>query len=219
MSIILGDCHGCLKTVLALLEKCPKEQVYSVGDLIDRGNDSDGVVKLAIEQDWQVVRGNHEQMAIDASRDSEAMAHWLTQGGNRTMANFNFDRETYLKHVMWFRKLPKYIVPDESEGLFNGRRLFISHAGLAEEAATVEEAVKMAIESESIFWNRPTVNYIVDYKEIFQVFGHTVQKNEPKITAHYACIDGGCVFEDIPYGNLFALQWPSMQVYSQRYIG
>lgn len=49
---IIGDVHGCYKSLLALIEQFPNKQnskIVFVGDLVDRGNDSYNVVKFIIE--------------------------------------------------------------------------------------------------------------------------------------------------------------------------
>ena len=46
---IIGDVHGCYKSLLALIEQFPNKQnskIVFVGDLVDRGNDSYNVVKF-----------------------------------------------------------------------------------------------------------------------------------------------------------------------------
>ncbi|MBO6622795.1 MAG: serine/threonine protein phosphatase [Balneola sp.] len=71
--IIIGDIHGCLATFEALLNKMNfsnSDTLYLVGDYIDRGPSSKGVIDKIItlkEDGHQIValRGNHEQMLID----------------------------------------------------------------------------------------------------------------------------------------------------------
>lgn len=66
---IVGDIHGCLDELIALLAHArfnPKrDRVFSVGDLIDRGPRSADALEL-LEKPWFfAVRGNHEQMLLD----------------------------------------------------------------------------------------------------------------------------------------------------------
>ena len=56
--LCVGDIHGCLSTLKALIAKAgPVSQIISVGDLIDRGPDSFGVIKYCIENNIQVCLG------------------------------------------------------------------------------------------------------------------------------------------------------------------
>lgn len=71
-AIFLGDVHGCLEELdelLALLELRPEDRLFFVGDLVDRGPDSVGVVRrarelLARHPGSAVVCGNHEEKAL-----------------------------------------------------------------------------------------------------------------------------------------------------------
>ena len=63
-TVIIGDIHGCIdefKELLTLVDyKSPYVRVILLGDLIDRGNDSVGVVGLARELNLECVMGNHD---------------------------------------------------------------------------------------------------------------------------------------------------------------
>ena len=57
-TLVIGDIHGCLSTLKALIAKAgPVDSIISVGDLIDRGEDSFGVIKYCIENNIQVCLG------------------------------------------------------------------------------------------------------------------------------------------------------------------
>ncbi|WP_438875484.1 metallophosphoesterase, partial [Bacillus cereus group sp. BC58] len=58
-----------------------QDLLVSVGDLIDRGPDSLGCLALLRESWMMAVRGNHEQMALDA-RASLQSTLWLMNGGD-----------------------------------------------------------------------------------------------------------------------------------------
>jgi len=62
--ILVGDVHGCLAELKLLMEKLaykPHEDVcIGVGDLVDRGEDSPGVVKYCIQKGIDAIQGNHE---------------------------------------------------------------------------------------------------------------------------------------------------------------
>ena len=68
--IIIGDVHGCYKTLIALIEKLPKDRnITFVGDLIDRGPGSKDVVEFVRKNNYRCVRGNHEDMAKNTPMD------------------------------------------------------------------------------------------------------------------------------------------------------
>lgn len=64
-TLVVGDVHGCREELEALLRaagfKAGKDRLVFCGDLIDRGPDPHGVVKLARELEADMVLGNHEE--------------------------------------------------------------------------------------------------------------------------------------------------------------
>ena len=85
----LGDLHGETGKLAAALEAVAfdpaRDRVIAVGDLIDRGPDSANALALVAEPWFFTVRGNHEQMMIDAlaaGPQSPAFAHWMRNGGS-----------------------------------------------------------------------------------------------------------------------------------------
>lgn len=70
-AFVIGDIHGCLSHLQKLLKRWnpDKERLIFLGDLIDRGEDSYGVVKLAMklrnEYGAVVLGGNHEKMFLE----------------------------------------------------------------------------------------------------------------------------------------------------------
>ena len=101
----VGDVHGCADRLEALHQQIerdaagsPVEQglVVHLGDYIDRGPDSAKVVRRLLEltslAGMAVVslRGNHEQMMLDALRDDGRNAkQWLRNGGDATLASWD----------------------------------------------------------------------------------------------------------------------------------
>ncbi|WP_130835220.1 metallophosphoesterase [[Erwinia] mediterraneensis] len=81
---IVGDLHGCRSQLDALMQRhnFDKQQdlLVAVGDLIDRGPDSPGCLQLLEEPWFRSVRGNHEEMALDALAGQESML-WAMNGG------------------------------------------------------------------------------------------------------------------------------------------
>ena len=66
--IIIGDIHGCIDELNELISKInlqPFDSIYFIGDLIDRGPDSEAVVKkcysLSLNYNVKLILGNHEE--------------------------------------------------------------------------------------------------------------------------------------------------------------
>lgn len=83
----VGDVHGCKAKLLKQLEEIEfdREQdlLIGVGDLIDRGPDSVGMLGMLDEPWFRTVRGNHEDLASAACEQihEDAVALWLHNGG------------------------------------------------------------------------------------------------------------------------------------------
>jgi diadenosine tetraphosphatase ApaH/serine/threonine PP2A family protein phosphatase len=73
--IIIGDIHGCLselERLLKLVQAGPDDVVVSVGDLVAKGPDSEGVIALARERKMLSVRGNHDEAVLRYRRATSA---------------------------------------------------------------------------------------------------------------------------------------------------
>lgn len=93
--IAIGDVHGCanaLKTLLELIRPTNRDEIVFLGDLIDDGPDSRGVLEQVVRRaDTCCVvplRGNHEEMLLAARDSREALLRWLHFGGARTLDSY-----------------------------------------------------------------------------------------------------------------------------------
>ena len=119
----IGDIHGCNRTFQALLDQLPLQPgdaLILLGDLIDRGPDSKGV----IDRVWQLqaaghsvtcLRGNHEQLLLNARLDDEKLELWLFNGGRQTLESFGVERiqEIPRVYLAFMRSMPYWY---ETEG-------------------------------------------------------------------------------------------------------
>lgn len=97
-TIAIGDIHGCrvaLETLLAALELTAEDTVVMLGDAIDRGTDSRGVLDrlLALRDSCRLVPilGNHEQMLLEAVDGKIPLQDWLMYGGAETLDSYGKD--------------------------------------------------------------------------------------------------------------------------------
>jgi serine/threonine protein phosphatase 1 len=100
--LAIGDIHGCdvaFKTLLAMIQPRPADTIVTLGDYVDRGPDSRGVVDmlLTLEKDCHLIPllGNHEQMMLEAADQPETMSGWLMFGGLETLASYGLARDAY----------------------------------------------------------------------------------------------------------------------------
>jgi serine/threonine protein phosphatase 1 len=125
--IIVGDVHGHYDGLMLLLDSIAPgadDQIYFLGDLIDRGPKSAQVVDFVREHNYGCVLGNHEQMALESFPDGEifapALQAWLQSGGRSTLSSYA-DPVQIMDHLDWFQTLPRYIDLGD---------LWLVHAGL-----------------------------------------------------------------------------------------
>jgi serine/threonine protein phosphatase 1 len=94
-TLAVGDIHGCsaaLDALLAVVQPTPADLLVFLGDYVDRGPDSRGVIDrlIALKQTHRVVclRGNHELMMVEARRNPSELRNWLSVGGVQTMNSY-----------------------------------------------------------------------------------------------------------------------------------
>ncbi|CAI7677364.1 unnamed protein product [Penicillium pancosmium] len=98
--VIIGDIHGMRKSLSSLLDKVNFSQqngdhLILVGDLINKGPDSAGVVDLAIKLGASAVRGNHENAVLHAAGQISAKGDYLVQAGVlRSASTVRGDRDS-----------------------------------------------------------------------------------------------------------------------------
>ena len=96
--IAIGDIHGCRIALDRLLEVIQPDQddvVVTLGDYIDRGLDSRGVIDRLIELSRQTrligILGNHEEMMLNVIRGGVPYYDWVRFGGVETLESYGFD--------------------------------------------------------------------------------------------------------------------------------
>src|SRR5262245_35367042 len=108
-TIAIGDIHGCstaFDTLLALVRPEANDRVILLGDLIDRGPNTRGVIEmvLALREQTQltVLRGNHEEMLQRAQDGPLELSLWLSVGGKETLISYQWNGSND-----WHRLIPQ----------------------------------------------------------------------------------------------------------------
>ena len=107
---VIGDIHGCLGELTCLMENLPltpADRVVFLGDYIDRGPDSKGVVSYLlgaaknIDSEFIFLKGNHEDMLLSyLGFDGSHGDVFLVNGGNATLASYGVHpRQLSREHV------------------------------------------------------------------------------------------------------------------------
>ncbi len=99
-TIAIGDVHGCSAALVALLDAIgprPEDVIVTLGDYVNRGPDSRGVLDRLIALEGQCtlvpILGNHDEMLLgllDRVRagHSPSLHAWLKMGGDATLASY-----------------------------------------------------------------------------------------------------------------------------------
>ena len=209
MTWVIGDVHGEKELFLKLLDRIAMEnagkedEIYSVGDIIDRGNNSLDCIDICIDKGIKVVKGNHEDMCLDfyfmENRYSEGI--WYTNGGDKTNNEFyyiiklaNKENKEELqakidKYISWMRSLPYYYLLEN--------KYLICHGGIKGNLK-----LNCTGDAPDILWRRKDIRS----NDYFQIVGHS-PREKPLITSDYANIDTGSFYS----GNLTAIHLPSLK--------
>jgi serine/threonine protein phosphatase 1 len=116
--IAIGDIHGCrtaLETLLEAIRPDREDILVTLGDYVDRGPDSRGVVDALIDlgKRTQLVGllGNHEEMMLEVVREGHPHHNWLRYGGVETLESYGFDGDLDFlppEHDRFFDSLGDY---------------------------------------------------------------------------------------------------------------
>lgn len=172
--IFIGDVHGHydgLMQLLAAIAPTENDQVYFVGDLIDRGPASSQVVEYVRQHADGCVMGNHEQLLLSAfvggQVNGTALQAWLHSGGQSTLASYdNIDLLT--EHLTWLRKLPAYIDLGD---------VWLVHAGIDPQVPIAEQTFNEFCWVRDDFHNHPTPCFA----DKLVVTGHTITFTFPDV--------------------------------------
>ncbi|MEU4420677.1 polynucleotide kinase-phosphatase [Actinoplanes sp. NPDC024001] len=227
---IVGDVHGCraeLETLLGNLgwellrdeQGRPVDAVHPegrkavfVGDLVDRGPDSPGVLRLVMGMvkagHALCVPGNHEQKL---ARKLNGRNVQLTHGLPETLEQLATTSEEFVQEVRAFIDgLVSHYVLDDG-------KLVVAHAGLKEayhgraSGRVRSFALYGETTGETDEYGLPVrYPWANDYRgSAAVVYGH-VPTPTPEWINNTICLDTGCVFG----GSLTALRWPSRELVS-----
>lgn len=148
---VIGDIHGRLDLYAALIDAIEKDDaargpaetcVVLLGDLVDRGPDSAGVI--ARTRKWQktrkvrVLAGNHEEMFLQAFDKAEVLRHFLKHGGRETILSYGISKKSFNALTLdeLFAKLPQIVPQKDREYLENFEEMIVAgdylfvHAGI-----------------------------------------------------------------------------------------
>ncbi len=186
---IVGDIHGRLDLFEAMIDSIELDDaragkadstVILLGDLVDRGPDSAGVLRRARE--WQAKRqvrillGNHEDMFLESLKDCEVLQHFLKYGGRETILSFGVSQDQLdqmsIDHL--FALLPELVPHDLLEFMSSFEEMIVAgdyvfvHAGI-EPLTPLNEQMRS-----DMLWIRDRFLRYEGALEKIVVHGHTI---------------------------------------------
>jgi serine/threonine protein phosphatase 1 len=181
----IGDIHGradlldaLIGEITADIGKLSDAQLIFLGDYVDRGEDSRGVIDRLIElrkskSETVFLKGNHEASMLDFLEEPEDLPHWLDWGGLETLESYGVD--TALPNELLARELRKNM-PDEHLKFLRsltlnhreGDYLFV-HAGIRPGASLEEQTEEDMLWIRSRFHNASSA----ERPDFVVVHGHT----------------------------------------------
>ncbi len=213
----LTDIHGCAQTLKALITEQLKltadDELYILGDLVNKGPDSKGVIDFIIHlqnQDYKVfcLRGNHDQMLLKAAKKGEKAVSLTSTEKKLTLESFGISDFEHLptKYVKFIDSLPYYLeLPD----------YFLVHAGFDFNQKNIfkDKDAMLNIRNYKVNWSK------IDNKRLLHGHTPTPLHGIIKAIAHTDAkvnLDAGCVYyRNAAYGNLLALDLDSQEIFIQ----
>ena len=217
---IIGDIHGCIDELTELYGKLRADgisEVYHLGDLVDRGPDSVGVIRFCRDNQIFGIMGNHESSLLNVNDQIAKPDFDPRKLSVAKLEPITIAQRLAAEDIDYIRALPKLHVIDE----FN---LVLVHAGLyptrplyLQDRTVLYMQMIHPDRSGDIRWTSKQGQYTNEesralgyapWQELYDgaervIHGHTVY-GEPNIQGLTTGIDTGCVFG----GSLTALIIP-----------
>jgi serine/threonine protein phosphatase 1 len=193
-TIAIGDVHGCPAALRAVLEAAgpgPDDTVVTLGDYLDRGPDSKGVVEILLDLAGGCrlvpLLGNHEDLLLAALTDRKALEVWLRCGGDATVRSYGWVKGQG-------RRLAELFPPEHLQFLSGCRLLHETESHFFAHAGYVPELPLDAQPREALLWRvtdsrtaRPHASGKV------AVVGHTPQRSGEILDLGFlVCLDTDC---------------------------
>ncbi len=181
----IGDIHGCATALDTLLKTVPfsrEDTLVTLGDYVDRGPDSRGVIERLIalrsEVNLVTLRGNHEVMMLLARQHRAMLLDWCECGGDATLASYMTaeGKSGEIPEAHW-EFVDQTLPFHETEG-----QIFVH--------ATVNPRLPMVEQTDhSLYWDRGW-SRLSHVSGRVVVCGHTPQREGvPADIGHLICID------------------------------
>jgi serine/threonine protein phosphatase 1 len=199
-----------------VLQLDPSDSLFLMGDYIDRGQDSKGVLDYLIqlsEAGYNILPllGNHEEMLLNAATDPAAHSLWYGNGGWQTMREFGVatPEEIPQRYIDFLASLSSMYLLDD---------YVLVHAGLdfSKDVPLFESA------SQALLWSRDYKADPVKLDGRILVTGHSktpLFEIKKSLTSNHMRLDNGCYCKrEIGYGALVCLDLDTRELFVQENV-
>ncbi|MCB9016486.1 MAG: serine/threonine protein phosphatase [Lentimicrobiaceae bacterium] len=225
---VVPDIHGCSRSLRALVEShivpAKDDHLYFLGDFVDRGPDSKGVLDyvMGLQQQGYTVfplKGNHEEFFVKSfdeekelksflffKQRNKSKLQWLKHGGLEAMQSFHTENLLDIPehYIEWMRNLPLYHELD---------KFVLVHAGLNFDIPNPFE------DTHTMLWVREfkVRSYKIGYRRL--IHGHVpvsldfIDLTIKSSSYPFIDLDNGCYMANRNgFGNLVALELGTMEL-------
>lgn len=190
-TLAIGDIHGhlnALETLADLVSLKSDDTLITVGDYVDRGPDSAGVIEWLIRKfdDGQLVplRGNHDIMMLDALDGGDWAGSWQSFGGDTTLESYH--RRGFYPEKNGLPERHRKFLESDCQKIHVTENHFFVHAYAHFRRRLDDQPDEIVYWEKWVRWANP----IPHISGKTMVCGHTAQKNGwPLTVGHAVCID------------------------------
>ena len=205
----IGDIHGRADLLLSLMEKLVidsessdgihKKTMIFLGDYIDRGTDTKKTIDIMLNDlpdEFEIIplKGNHEEMMLEAMKQKEALPTWIHNGGQATLHSYGIDPDNYMMRddaTLLLGTLLAAKMPADHKTFFSNLEItkqigdyFFVHAGVNPDLPLSNQR-----ERDLLWIRRRFLQYSGKFEKVI-VHGHTPAE-EPEVLPFRIGIDTG----------------------------
>ncbi len=181
--LAIGDIHGCdkaLERLSALVQPAGDYTVVVLGDLIDRGPNSKGVIDQLLQLSRTVnlrgIMGNHDKMLLESLERGSPQMLWIGAGAMATLDSYGGSMDQISdEHIQFIRSLTNYWQ--------NDTHIFVH--------ANVDPDVPMGLQhTATLRWSKLTGDEVPHCSGKTVICGHTsLAGGRPSVGNGFVCID------------------------------
>jgi serine/threonine protein phosphatase 1 len=202
----IGDVHGCLDQLVALEARIAEDGLnlegekwlVTVGDHVDRGPESEGVIAHVMGSAPEGFRrfalmGNHERMMLDFLGNPAAHVYWLDEGGAETLRSYGIELDyPPLRTSEALRLKLEERFPADHRAFLEALPSYLALPGWLFVHAGIRPGIPLSMQTDDdLIWIRAPFLTSQLTGGLRVVHGHTPGR-DVVVTPHRICVDTTC---------------------------